>query len=55
MVQGFYEHLLDVKTELTFLQGLFFAQDWASLRKCLPVASGGIHCGQMHQLLNYLR
>jgi ribulose-bisphosphate carboxylase large chain len=28
--------------------------DWASLRKCLPVASGGIHCGQMHQLLNYL-
>jgi len=24
--------------------------DWASLRKCLPVASGGIHCGQMHQL-----
>eukprot|EP00966_Prymnesium_polylepis_P049267 1140242-Prymnesium_polylepis.1 len=28
--------------------------DWASLRKTLPVASGGIHCGQMHQLLNYL-
>jgi hypothetical protein len=24
------------------------------LRKCLPVASGGIHCGQMHQLLHYL-
>ena len=20
----------------------------------MPVASGGIHCGQMHQLLNYL-
>jgi ribulose-bisphosphate carboxylase large chain len=28
--------------------------DWASLRKCMPVASGGIHCGQMHQLLYYL-
>ena len=28
--------------------------DWASLRKTLPVASGGIHCGQMHQLLHYL-
>jgi ribulose-bisphosphate carboxylase large chain len=27
---------------------------WASLRKCLPVASGGIHCGQMHQLVHYL-
>ncbi len=34
--------------------GIFFDMDWASLRKCLPVASGGIHCGQMHQLLNYL-
>ena len=28
--------------------------DWASLRKCMPVASGGIHCGQMHQLIHYL-
>jgi len=28
--------------------------DWASLRKCMPVASGGIHCGQMHQLIYYL-
>jgi ribulose-bisphosphate carboxylase large chain len=27
---------------------------WAGLRKCLPVASGGIHCGQMHQLVHYL-
>ena len=28
--------------------------DWAALRKCCPVASGGIHCGQMHQLVYYL-
>jgi ribulose-bisphosphate carboxylase large chain len=54
MVKGFYNTLLDVKTEITLAQGLFFAQDWASLRKCLPVASGGIHCGQLHLLLNYL-
>ena len=54
MVKGFYNTLLDVKTEINLPQGLFFAQDWASLRKCLPVASGGIHCGQMHQLVNYL-
>jgi ribulose-bisphosphate carboxylase large chain len=54
MVQGFYETLLCVKSEVNLPKGLFFAQDWASLRKCLPVASGGIHCGQMHQLLNYL-
>ena len=54
MVKGFYHTLLDVKTDVNLPQGLFFAQDWASLRKCLPVASGGIHCGQLHQLLNYL-
>jgi ribulose-bisphosphate carboxylase large chain len=54
MVKGFYNTLLDVTTDINLPQGLFFAQDWASLRKCLPVASGGIHCGQMHMLLNYL-
>jgi len=54
MVKGFYNTLLDVKTDITLSQGLFFAQDWASLRKCMPVASGGIHCGQLHMLLNYL-
>jgi len=54
MVKGFYNTLLDSKTAINLPQGLFFAQDWASLRKTLPVASGGIHCGQMHQLVNYL-
>jgi ribulose-bisphosphate carboxylase large chain len=54
MVKGFYHTLLDVKTEVNRPQGLCFAEEWAALRKCLPVASGGIHCGQMHQLLNYL-
>jgi ribulose-bisphosphate carboxylase large chain len=54
MIKGFYNTLLDTKSEINLPQGLFFAQDWASLRKCMPVASGGIHCGQMHQLLNYL-
>ena len=32
--------------------GIFFDQDWASLNKMMPVASGGIHAGQMHQLLD---
>ena len=54
MVKGFYNTLLNVTTDINLPQGLFFAQDWASLRKCLPVASGGIHCGQMHMLLDYL-
>jgi ribulose-bisphosphate carboxylase large chain len=54
MIKGFYNTLLDCKSEVNLPEGLFFAQDWASLRKCVPVASGGIHCGQMHQLINYL-
>src|SRR5210317_881780 len=54
MVKGFYTTLLATQSEINLPQGLFFAQDWAALNKCLPVASGGIHCGQMHQLINYL-
>jgi ribulose-bisphosphate carboxylase large chain len=54
MVKGFYNTLLEMQTSINLPQGLFFAQDWASLRKCMPVASGGIHCGQMHQLIHYL-
>jgi ribulose 1,5-bisphosphate carboxylase large subunit-like protein len=29
-----------------------FDQDWADTLKVMPVASGGIHAGQMHQLLD---
>jgi ribulose-bisphosphate carboxylase large chain len=54
MIKGFYNTLLETGLEIDLPKGIFFAQDWASLRKCLPVASGGIHCGQMHQLLDYL-
>jgi ribulose-bisphosphate carboxylase large chain len=54
MVKGFYTTLLATQSEINLPQGLFFAQDWAALNKCLPVASGGIHCGQMHQLIHYL-
>jgi ribulose-bisphosphate carboxylase large chain len=54
MVKGFYNILLEIKNEINLPQGIFFQQDWAALRKCLPVTSGGIHCGQMHQLINYL-
>jgi ribulose-bisphosphate carboxylase large chain len=35
-------------------QGIYFEQDWGSMPAVMPVASGGIHAGQMHQLLNYL-
>jgi len=48
MIQGFYDTLLKTKLSIDLPKGIFFDMDWASLRKCLPVASGGIHCGQMH-------
>nr|YP_009509251.1 ribulose-1,5-bisphosphate carboxylase/oxygenase large subunit [Gracilaria vermiculophylla]AXI96901.1 ribulose-1,5-bisphosphate carboxylase/oxygenase large subunit [Gracilaria vermiculophylla]QXU75112.1 ribulose-1,5-bisphosphate carboxylase/oxygenase large subunit [Gracilaria vermiculophylla]WDZ67897.1 ribulose-1,5-bisphosphate carboxylase/oxygenase large subunit [Gracilaria vermiculophylla] len=54
MIRGFYNTLLQTHLEINLPQGIFFEQDWASLRKVTPVASGGIHCGQMHQLLDYL-
>nr|YP_010983178.1 ribulose-1,5-bisphosphate carboxylase/oxygenase large subunit [Bangia fuscopurpurea]AKE98828.1 ribulose-1,5-bisphosphate carboxylase/oxygenase large subunit [Bangia fuscopurpurea]WOJ51911.1 ribulose-1,5-bisphosphate carboxylase/oxygenase large subunit [Bangia fuscopurpurea] len=54
MIKGFYNTLLESETPINLPQGLFFAQNWASLRKVVPVASGGIHAGQMHQLLDYL-
>ncbi|MGI8588619.1 MAG: form I ribulose bisphosphate carboxylase large subunit [Chloroflexia bacterium] len=53
-VQGYYKVLRDVRYEADPALGLFFAQDWASMPAVMPVASGGIHAGQMHQLLHYL-
>ena len=54
MVRGFYDTLRELRTPMKLEHGLFFDQDWASLRGVMPVASGGIHAGQMHQLLHYL-
>nr|UNJ15538.1 ribulose-1,5-bisphosphate carboxylase/oxygenase large subunit [Cyanidiaceae sp.] len=54
IVKGFYNTLLLPKLDVNLPQGLFFEMDWASLRKTVPVASGGIHAGQMHLLLKYL-
>jgi len=53
-VKGFYDTLLLPSLKENRSLGLFFDMDWASLRKCMPVASGGIHCGQMHQLTHLL-
>jgi ribulose-bisphosphate carboxylase large chain len=54
MIKGFYDTLRETHTPVSLEHGLFFEQDWASLKKVMPVASGGIHAGQMHQLLTYL-
>jgi ribulose-bisphosphate carboxylase large chain len=52
--RGFYDALREPYNPMALEHGLFFDQDWASLRRVMPVASGGIHAGQMHQLLHYL-
>jgi ribulose-bisphosphate carboxylase large chain len=53
-VRGYYEVCRARHSEANPELGLFFEQDWASLPGVMPVASGGIHAGQMHQLLHYL-
>jgi ribulose-bisphosphate carboxylase large chain len=54
VIAGIYSVCRDSFTHQNPQQGVFFDQDWASLRKMMPVASGGIHAGQMHQLIHYL-
>ena len=51
-VQGYYNVCRDSYTKQDLPRGLYFDQDWADLKKVMPVASGGIHAGQMHQLLD---
>jgi ribulose-bisphosphate carboxylase large chain len=54
MIAGYYDTLRLNKVQPDPLKGLYFEQDWASMPGTMPVASGGIHAGQMHQLLHYL-
>ena len=53
-IAGYYDTLRLNHTPADPVKGLYFDQDWASLPGTMPVASGGIHAGQMHQLLHYL-
>jgi ribulose-bisphosphate carboxylase large chain len=52
--KGYYDICREGYNPMALQNGLFFDQDWASQRKMMPVASGGIHAGQMHQLLTLL-
>jgi ribulose-bisphosphate carboxylase large chain len=54
VIKGIYSICRDSFTHENLEHGVFFDQDWAGLRKLMPVASGGIHAGQMHQLISYL-
>jgi ribulose-bisphosphate carboxylase large chain len=51
-VQGYYDVCRESYNKQNMARGLYFDQDWADLKKVMPVASGGIHAGQMHQLLD---
>ena len=54
IIQGYYDALRLEHIDADLTKGLYFDQDWASMPGVMPVASGGIHAGQMHQLLHYL-
>ncbi|HEX6491997.1 MAG TPA: form I ribulose bisphosphate carboxylase large subunit [Candidatus Dormibacteraeota bacterium] len=54
MIRGYYDTLRQGYTEQNMQQGIYFDQDWASMPGVMPVASGGIHAGQAHELLHYL-
>src|ERR1700726_1815794 len=53
-IRGYYDICREGFVPQKLENGIFFDQDWVSMRKLRPVASGGIHAGQMHQLLHYL-
>src|ERR1700736_2944418 len=54
MIAGYYDVLRLNSIKADPVKGLYFDQEWASMPGVMPVASGGIHAGQMHQLLDYL-
>ncbi|MGQ9754080.1 MAG: form I ribulose bisphosphate carboxylase large subunit [Thermaceae bacterium] len=52
LVRGYYDILREQHNDPDPVKGIYFEQDWASLPAVMPVASGGIHAGQMHLLLS---
>jgi ribulose-bisphosphate carboxylase large chain len=52
--KGYYDTLRDRFVPANPENGIYFDQDWASMPGTMPVASGGIHAGQMHELLKLL-
>jgi ribulose-bisphosphate carboxylase large chain len=53
-IAGYYDTLRLARVDADPVKGLYFDQDWGSMPGTMPVASGGIHAAQMHQLLHYL-
>jgi ribulose-bisphosphate carboxylase large chain len=52
--RGYYDTCRLAEVPADPAHGIYFDQDWGSMPGVMPVASGGIHAGQMHQLLHYL-
>ena len=52
--RGYYDICREDYNPMKLEHGVFFDQHWASMNKLMPVASGGIHAGQMHQLIDLL-
>lgn len=52
LTKGYYDILRLQHVKPDPVKGIFFEQDWGYLPAVMPVASGGIHAGQMHQLLD---
>src|SRR5579883_2082025 len=52
--RGYYDICREDFNPQRLENGIFFDQHWASIPAVMPVASGGIHAGQIHQLLHYL-
>jgi ribulose-bisphosphate carboxylase large chain len=53
-IKGYYDTLREDYLPADPVTGIYFDQDWGHMPGVMPVASGGIHAGQMHQLLHYL-
>src|SRR6202158_3081212 len=53
-IRGYYDTLRKDFIARDAQTGIYFDQDWVHLPSVMPVASGGIHAGQMHQLLHHL-
>jgi ribulose-bisphosphate carboxylase large chain len=51
-VRGYYDTLREARIPANPGNGIYFDQEWGSMPGTMPVASGGIHAGQMHQLLD---
>ncbi|MBW3576261.1 MAG: ribulose-bisphosphate carboxylase large subunit [Actinobacteria bacterium] len=54
LTYGYYDTCREGYQERDLGRGIYFTQDWVGMPGIFPVASGGIHAGQMHELLYHL-